>query len=62
VRVDDRGRLWLDDDPYRLPDDAERTVTGRKSCAGWKFWHVELADGTAVPLSEFRDDDSLVAR
>ena len=62
VRVDEDGRLWLDEDSYRLPDDAERTATGRKTCAGWKFWHVELVDGTAVPLGDFRDDTSLVAR
>jgi hypothetical protein len=62
VRLDDEGRLWLDDDAYRLPDDAGKTATGRKTCAGWKFWHVDLADGTAVPLGDFRDDPSLIIR
>jgi hypothetical protein len=62
VRVDENGRLWLDEDSYRLPDDAERTATGRKTSAGWKFWHVDIVDGTAVPLGDFRDDTSLVAR
>jgi hypothetical protein len=60
VRLDDEGRLWLDDDAYRLPDDAGKTATGRKTCAGWKFWHVDLADGTAVPLGDFRDNPSLI--
>jgi hypothetical protein len=60
VRLDDEGRLWLDDDAYWLPDDAGKTATGRKTCAGWKFWHVDLADGTAVPLGDFRDDPSLI--
>jgi Protein of unknown function DUF262/Restriction Enzyme Adenine Methylase Associated/Protein of unknown function (DUF1524) len=62
VQIDDNGRLWLDEDSYRLPDDAGKTATGRKTCAGWKFWHVDLADGTAVPLGEFRDDDTLRAQ
>lgn len=62
VRIDDFGRLWLDDDSYRLPDDAGKTATGRKTCAGWKFWHVDLADGSAVPLGEFRDNPSLTGR
>ncbi|MHA6628107.1 GmrSD restriction endonuclease domain-containing protein [Pseudonocardia sichuanensis] len=62
VRLDDDGRLWLDDDSYRLPDDAGKTATGRKTCAGWKFWHVDLVDGTTVPLGVFRDNPSLVSR
>jgi len=62
VRLDDDGRLWLDDDSYRLPDDAGKTATGRKTCAGWKFWHIDLADGTSVSLGDFRDDPSLVSR
>jgi hypothetical protein len=61
VRLDDDGRLWLDEDSYRLPDDAGRTATGRKTCAGWKFWHIDLADGTAVPLADFRDNPSLIS-
>jgi hypothetical protein len=60
VRLDDDGRLWLDDDAYRLPDEAGRIATGRKTCAGWKFWHVDLDDGTAVPLGDFRDNPALV--
>lgn len=60
VRLDDDGRLWLDDDAYRLPDEAGKIATGRKTCAGWKFWHVDLADGTAVPLGDFRDNPSLI--
>jgi hypothetical protein len=40
--------------------DAGKTATGRKTCAGWKFWHVDLPEGTAVPLGDFRDDPSLI--
>jgi uncharacterized protein DUF262/RAMA domain-containing protein/uncharacterized protein DUF1524 len=61
VRLDEDGRLWLDDDAYRLPDEPGKIVTGRKTCAGWKFWHVDLVDGAAVPLGEFRDSPELVA-
>lgn len=60
ARLAEDGRLWLDDDAYRLPDEAGRIATGRKTCAGWKFWHVDLEDGTAVPLGDFRDDPALV--
>jgi hypothetical protein len=60
VRLDDGGsRLWLDDDAYDSPN-AGKTATGRKTCAGWKFWHIDLAGGTAVPLGGFRDNPSLI--
>jgi hypothetical protein len=61
--VDADGLLWLTDtDSFRLPDDAGRMATGLKSCTGWRFWHITLADGTAVPLGQFRDARTLVAR
>ncbi|GAA1195361.1 GmrSD restriction endonuclease domain-containing protein [Pseudonocardia alaniniphila] len=63
ARVDAEGQLWLTDtDSFRLPDEAGRIATGLKSCAGWRFWHITLTDGTAVPLGQFRDERTLVAR
>jgi hypothetical protein len=63
ARVDADGLLWLgEQDSFRLPDEAGRMATGRKTCHGWKFWHVTLFNGTAVPLGVFRDDPALVAR
>jgi hypothetical protein len=59
--IDETGRIWLDDDSYRLPDDAAKTATGLKRCPGWKFWHINLTDGAAVPLGDFRDNSDLVA-
>jgi hypothetical protein len=62
ARIDADGLLWLTDhDGFRLPDEAGRMATGRKSCAGWKFWHVTLADGSTAPLGVFRDDPALTA-
>jgi hypothetical protein len=61
--VDADGLLWLTEhDGFRLPDEAGRMATGRKTCQGWKFWQVTLADGSAVALGAFRDDPTLTAR
>jgi hypothetical protein len=63
ARVDADGLLWLTEhDGFRLPDEAGRMATGRKTCQGWKFWQVTLADGSAVALGAFRDDPTLTAR
>jgi len=63
ARIDADGLLWLSEhDGFRLPDEAGRIATGRKTCQGWKFWHVILADGSEVPLGAFRDDSALTAR
>jgi hypothetical protein len=52
--IDETGRIWL--------DDAAKTATGLKRCLGWKFWHIDLTDGTDIPLGDFRDNSDLVAR
>jgi hypothetical protein len=63
ARIDADGLLWLTEhDGFRLPDEAGRMATGLKTCQGWKFWHVTLVDGSAVPLGVFRDDPALAAR
>lgn len=62
VRIDSDGLMWLSDtDAFRLPDEAGKIVTNRKTCQGWRFWHIGLADGNDVALGTFRDDPAMVA-
>jgi hypothetical protein len=57
------GLLWfIEHGGFRLPDEGGCMATGHKTCQGWKFWQVTLADGSAVALGAFRDDSALTAR
>lgn len=61
ARVDADGLLWLDHDEFRLPDEAGRMATGRKTCQGWKFWQVTLIDGSTVACRRRLKTDPVAA-